>query len=238
LETNVDRIPNVDEGEAAREGARPRRRLTQAEAKERTRQELVAAAARVFAQKGFAGASLEEIAEAAGYSTGAVYYNFAGKEELFLELIRSGWARQIERRTEAVTRVFAEAAADGGDPFDTLSAFLAGRAGQGSDVSPLVAEFWLYAVRHPEVMDLVAAKLSEQDRGLEPVIAEAMERYGTPEGISPAELTLVAMSLFEGLARRRRMDKDAVPDDLFARVLRRLFGVDRRTETQAAAEQK
>ena len=221
----------MDEGAAASEGARPRRRLTQAEAKERTRQELVAAAARVFARKGFAGASLEEIAEAAGYSTGAVYYNFAGKEELFLELIRSGWSRQIERRTEAVTRVFAEAAADGGDPFDALSAFLAGRAGQGragqgNDASPLVAEFWLYAVRHPEVMDLVAAKLSEQDRGLEPVIAAAMERYGTPAGISPTELTLVAMSLFEGLARRRRMDKDAVPDDLFARVLRRLFGAD------------
>lgn len=180
----------MSEGEAAPEGARPRRRLKQAEAKERTRQELVAAAARVFARKGFAGASLEEIAEAAGYSTGAVYYNFAGKEELFLELIRSGWSRQIERRTEAVTRVFAEAAAHGGDPFDALSAFLAGRAGQGSDVSPLVAEFWLYAVRHPEVMDLVAAKMSEQDRGAEPVIAAAMERYGTPDGISPAELTL------------------------------------------------
>ena len=119
------------EGEAAPEGARPRRRLKQAEAKERTRQELVAAAARVFARKGFAGASLEEIAEAAGYSTGAVYYNFAGKDELFLELIRSGWSRQIERRTEAVTRVFAEAAAHGGDPFDALSAFLAGRARPG-----------------------------------------------------------------------------------------------------------
>jgi len=227
----------VSEGEAAPEGARPRRRLTQAEANKRTRQQLVAAAASVFARKGFAAASLEEIAEAAGYSTGAVYYNFAGKEELFLELIRSGWSQQIERRTEAVTRVFAEAAAHGGDPFDALSAFQAGRAGQGSDVSPLVAEFWLYAVRHPEVTGLVAAKLSEQDRGLEPVIAAAMERYGTPDGISPAELTLVAMSLFEGLARRRRMDKDAVPDDLFARVLRRLFGVDSRTDTQAAEEQ-
>jgi len=238
LVVNVDTIPNVNEGEVpgaqapestasentASESTAPRRRLTQAEAKERTRQQLVAAAARVFAAKGFAGASLEEIAEAAGYSTGAVYYNFSGKEELFLELIRSGWSRQIERRTAAVTRVFQEAAANGGDPFDALSGFLAGRAGQGSDVSPLVAEFWLYAVRHPEVMDLVAANLSEQDRGLEPVIAGAMERYGTPEGISPAELTLVAMSLFEGLARRRRMDKDAVPDDLFARVLRRLFG--------------
>ena len=101
----------ANEGAAAPEGARPRRRLTQAEAKERTRQELVAAAARVFARKGFAGASLEEIAEAAGYSTGAVYYNFAGKEELFLELIRSGWSRQIGRRTEAPRPLAAAATA-------------------------------------------------------------------------------------------------------------------------------
>jgi AcrR family transcriptional regulator len=198
-------MANVSEGEAAPEGARPRRRLTQAEAKERTRQQLVAAAARVFALKGFAGASLEEIAEAAGYSTGAVYYNFAGKEELFLELIRSGWSRQIERRTEAVTRVFAEAAAHGGDPFDALSAFLAGRAGQGSDVSPLVAEFWLYAVRHPEVMDLVAAKLSEQDRGLEPVIAAAMERYGTPDAAGQLAASRLAQVVQPGQRQALRL---------------------------------
>jgi AcrR family transcriptional regulator len=64
----------------------PRRRLTRAEAKARTRQLLLEAAASVFASKGFAGASVEEIAEAAGFSIGAVYSNFGSKEELFLEL--------------------------------------------------------------------------------------------------------------------------------------------------------
>lgn len=209
----------------------PRRRLTQAEAKERTRQQLLAAAARVFARKGFAGASLEEIAEQAGYSTGAVYYNFANKEQLFLELIRAGWSRQIANRAEAVARVFAEAAATGGDPFGALSAFVAGRAGRDSDLPTLAAEFWLYAVRNPEAMDLIAAKLGEQDRGIEPTVAAAMDRFGTPPGISAAELTTVAMTLFEGLVRRRRIDPGAVPDDLFARVLRRLFGAGTGTGT-------
>ena len=213
------------------EAKAPRRRLTQAEAKERTRAQLLASAAQVFARKGFAGASLEEIAEEAGYSTGAVYYNFANKEQLFLELLRSGRSRQTANRVQAVTRVFREAAEGGSDPFDTLSVYMAAIADCRGETSPLAAEFWLYAVRNPEAMELVAERLGEEDRGLEPVIAAAMERYGTPPGISPDELTLAAMALFNGLVRRRRIDRDAVPDDLFGRVLRRLFGVDTGPDT-------
>lgn len=208
------------------EAGAPRRRLTQAEAKERTRAQLLAAAAQVFARKGFAGASLEEIAEQAGYSTGAVYYNFANKEQLFLELLRTGWSRQIANRVQAVTRIFTEAAASGGDPFVTLSTYIGAIADRGSEMSPLAAEFWLYAIRHPEAMDLVAEKLGEEDRGLQPAIAAAMERFGTPPQISPEELALVAMALFNGLVRRRGIEAGAVPDDLFGRVLRRLFGAE------------
>ena len=223
--TYFHRLLYVSEGEAGAAKA-PRRRLTQAEAKERTRAQLLAAAAEVFARKGFAGASLEEIAEEAGYSTGAVYYNFANKEQLFLELLRGGWSNRISKRVQAVTRIFAEAAAGGADPFDTMSVYLAAIGDYQGETSPLAAEFWLYAVRNPETMEMVAGQLGEEDRGLEPVIAEAMERYGTPPGIAPDELALVAMALFNGLLRRRRIDKHAVPDDLFARVLRRLFGAE------------
>src|ERR671930_47855 len=51
---------------------------------EETRKELIASAVRVFAERGFHGASVEQIARAAGYSTGAVYWHFGGKDELFL----------------------------------------------------------------------------------------------------------------------------------------------------------
>src|SRR3954468_12068142 len=54
------------------------------ERREETRRELVDAAMRVFAQRGFHGASLEQIAREAGYTTGAIYWHFAGKDELFL----------------------------------------------------------------------------------------------------------------------------------------------------------
>jgi len=176
----------------------------------------------VFAQKGFGGASLEEIAEVAGYTTGALYYNFSGKEELFLELLTTSMSREIANRVDDVTRIFSEADA-GQDPFEALSGFVAKRASRNREFAALSAEFWLYAVRNPAAMDLIAAKFSEQDRGLEPVAAAAMERFGTPPGISAAEVTMVALMLFRSLAQRRRIDPAAVPDDLYARVLRRLF---------------
>jgi len=43
--------------------------------------------------EGFAGASVEEIAESAGYSTGALYSNFDSKEQLFLELLSARRSR-------------------------------------------------------------------------------------------------------------------------------------------------
>lgn len=216
-------LAHVDEPE---ETAPKRRRLSQAEAKEQTRQQLLAAAARVFAQKGFGGASLEEIAETAGYTTGALYYNFTGKEQLFLELLAVGMTRQAARRAEAVTRAFSEAAATGADPFETLSEFVAGRADSTGELAALNAEFWLYASRNPGAMKLLAAKLGEQDEALGPAITAAMEQLGTPPGITPAEMALITDSLFAALVRRRRIDPGAVPDDLFARVLRRLFAAD------------
>jgi hypothetical protein len=75
-------------------------------------------------------------------------------------------------------------------------------------------------------MKLLAAKLGEQDEALEPAITAAIEQLGTPPGLTPAEMALITDSLFAALVRRRRIDPGAVPDDLFARVLRRLFAAD------------
>ncbi len=206
MEDDVDRLP--------------RRRLTQSESKERTRRQLLAAAARVFANEGLAGASLEEIAELAGYTTGALYYHFANKEQLFLELLRTGWSRQIANWIAAASEVLREEA---GDPFEALSRFVVARAAREGELEPLQGEFWLYALRNPEAMAVVAEKLREQVNGLLPVITSVMQRTGSAPGLTPEELTTVSLALFQGLVRRRRIDPDTVSEDLFARVLRRLF---------------
>src|SRR5258706_6443215 len=61
-------------------------RLSRQQSRLQTRERLLEAATLVFSRRGFDAASVEEIAEEAGYSKGAVYSNFASKEELFLTL--------------------------------------------------------------------------------------------------------------------------------------------------------
>ena len=69
--------------------------MTRAESQAQTRAELLAAAARVFERRGYERASIAQIAEEAGYSHGAVYSNFDGKEDLFLALYEQSVARRV-----------------------------------------------------------------------------------------------------------------------------------------------
>ncbi len=203
----------------ASEPSPSRKRLTRAEAKEQTRQRLLESAARAFADKGFGGASLEEIAESAGYSTGALYANFANKEQLFMEVVAARRARAAGRRAEAVSKALDEH----GDPFDELSKLFVQVADRDREFAPLQAEFWLYAVRHPAAMGVIAAGVSDQLDALEPVVARAMDRFCAAADAAPREVTMIMLALFQGLMRQRRLDPHAVPDDLFAHALRWLF---------------
>ena len=215
--TNINRLTDVSDPGPAR-----RRRLTRAEAKARTRQRLLDSAARIFAEKGFGGASLEEIAEAAGYSTGALYANFGNKEHLLLEVVAARRARAAARRTGAIAEIFGKQGGDF-DPFGALSEVFAQIADRDREFAPLQAEFWLYAVRNPEAKKVIADSLSDQVDELEPVVAGALARFGADPGVAPREVTVILLALFQGLMRRRRLDPAAVPDDLLARALRWLF---------------
>jgi len=88
-----------------------RRRLTREESKEVTRRRLIEAAERLFIRKGFGEASVEEISEAAGYSRGAFYSNFDGKDQMFLAVI-------ARRRPKAMDAVFQQSF----DPAERMAA--------------------------------------------------------------------------------------------------------------------
>jgi AcrR family transcriptional regulator len=74
---------------------KPRKRLTREESRAQTRATLIAVGRRHFLRYGLGGAVAEKIAEDAGYSRGALYANFDGKEELFLAVIREEQTRHL-----------------------------------------------------------------------------------------------------------------------------------------------
>jgi AcrR family transcriptional regulator len=113
-----------------------------------TREALVASGREVFAKRGFHAASLEEIAEAAGFTRGAVYSNFENKEELFFAVLD----RHVEMQLAAFDAFFEHAggpvaAADD----DVVRVWRQMAAGSDPEWVALSLEFRLYALRNPEV---------------------------------------------------------------------------------------
>src|SRR3954447_23251781 len=119
------------------------KRLTRAEQGERNRALVLAAARRVFLERGYSGATLEAIAEEAGFSKGVVYSQFAGKPDLFLALLEA----RIAERAEQNALVSAGLAG-----LDGLRALLDANARvseEGGDWSRLLIEFRVIAARDP-----------------------------------------------------------------------------------------
>src|ERR1700716_2741910 len=93
----AETTPRPGRGQAA-----PTTRMTREQRKANPRERLLAAARSVFARSGFHGASVEEIASKAGFSTGALYSNFDGKEDLFLVLMEREIDEHAREISEAV----------------------------------------------------------------------------------------------------------------------------------------
>ncbi|MFR0355194.1 TetR/AcrR family transcriptional regulator [Streptomyces sediminimaris] len=199
--------------------ALPRKRLTRAQAKARTRSLLLDAAARTFARKGFAGASVEEIAETAGFSVGAVYSNFKNKDELFVALLSERAHDRVVRAAE----ILDGEAADADDPAAALGRLLTEVADKDSEFAPLQAEFWLYAIRKPQAMDVLAAQSEQTREALARVIEHRVSEAEVSLTVPSARMSTIVLALFQGLVTQRRTDPDSVPDDLFGQAVRWLF---------------
>ncbi|HEX4564801.1 MAG TPA: helix-turn-helix domain-containing protein [Solirubrobacteraceae bacterium] len=99
-------------------------RLTRKEKQAHTRECLMHSAARVFAQRGLEQASIDEVAEQAGFTKGAFYANFKNKEELFLAMLDERFAKRIEDIEQVVASEgsAAQKARRGGDQFASMLA--------------------------------------------------------------------------------------------------------------------
>jgi AcrR family transcriptional regulator len=194
------------------------KRLRRPERKAQTRRRLTQAAARVFAERGFHAASVEAVAEEAGYSTGAVYSNFSGKEDLFLAL----WEERIERRRRELREVIQNA----GGPKEGLapaSANIMDVLGRERDWFLLYFEFALHAARDPAFARRFERVREQGLADLAAGIAEGLEKAGLESSLDPAELALALKALSYGVGLERLVSEDSVPDELLGRVMELVF---------------
>jgi AcrR family transcriptional regulator len=189
-------------------------RLTREESRANTRERLLAAARRAFARNGFHGASVEEIASEAGFSTGALYSNFEGKEDLFLVLME----REIDEHSREVAEAVrarasvAERAAGGARQWMTTIE-------REPELLLLFMEFWAYGVRDPAVRPKVAERFAQVRRTLSALIADGVRDFDLELALPADELAIAIDALADGIARQKLADPDAIPDDLMGRVI-------------------
>jgi AcrR family transcriptional regulator len=207
----------------------PRRRPTQAERRARTRAQLLKAAGRVFARRGFQGATLDEIAEEAGLSKGALYYNFDSKDQLFLSLLE----QRIRERLADTARVFGPDAASQARAAGT--AFLL-RLERDPRWTPLFFEFVAYAARRPKVRAAFARWMRDTRDQLAELIEERLDQLGLTSPMPPRELAIVISALANGMLIERLFDPNGADVDLLARAVAVL--VDRPTTRPQAPTSK
>ena len=144
-----------------------------------TQERLMAAAGRVFAERGIIGASVEEICEAAGFTRGAFYSNFADKDDLVLALIRQTVQSQVAAAERAIAGM--KAAPGRLDAADLVTYTLAAFAESGTSGRDTVLterELLLHAARQPALREPYLAFEAECDRQLSALILDALAYAG------------------------------------------------------------
>lgn len=182
-----------------------------------TRSKLIDAAMSAFLSRGYKAASLEEISDQAGFSTGAVYSNFAGKEGLFLAC--------LDHRTENQMRMWKEfltAAQESGVQPDGLGKAL---------VEVLPEQRWRRAYLEFQVSALSEAgtrRLLEGQRRWKGVVTRLLRVYCDSNGLTPAisleELAESLASLADGLSLNALVDTDMDIAAIFTRTVHAMVG--------------
>jgi AcrR family transcriptional regulator len=174
--------------------SKPKKRLTREESRAQTRATLMAVGRQHFLRYGLGGAVAEKIAEDAGYSRGALYSNFDGKEELFLAVIRE----EQDRRVEAFHSMFEE------EPSakERLRKMRDAVADLVTDPDWIVlrAEFEAGALRNERIRQTFVEVHRKQVRDGGNLIRNLARSSEIHMGIRPNEFMMIILNLTHGLA--------------------------------------
>jgi AcrR family transcriptional regulator len=190
--------------------------LTPERRRQQTRDYLLRAAEEVFAARGFHGASLDEVAAVAGFTKGAVYSNFKNKDDLFLALLESRSALELD----ALRATVADSESTGGDDLSRFVALIRNQlASAGHIWGPLYQEFSVYAMRNDEAR----AKLAQSEQADIDAIAELIsaerKRHGF-ENTEPVEhIARIVVALTRGLFGMQLINPGVIDDALLETTL-------------------
>ncbi len=198
----------------------PRRRLTREDKRRANQARILQAARKVFAQHGYHGATIGEIADEAGLSNGAVYYNFANKEDLFLALLGE-WRTELIADVQTAAGRPSSAAPE--HSFDDEVRHVVETLKRGREWRLLLFEFVTYAARNPEFRQRFAAGRQNFKAALASALADRIAAHRLQPAVSPAQLAILVSALVNGLAVDELTEPGAIPDDLLATALRALM---------------
>jgi AcrR family transcriptional regulator len=193
--------------------------MSRAERQERTRGELVDAAERLFSDQGFRATSIDAVAAEAGFTKGAVYSNFASKEDLFFAV----YERRVDRRVEEMEAAIA-ASPSAREAVERLVPGAGGRAAASDGWLAVFFEFWAHVLRHPELRERFAA---QHRRVIEP-LARISVQFSAEEGErlpdDPFKLATARFAMQLGLQLERLTQPEVVDDDFGRRMATILMG--------------
>jgi AcrR family transcriptional regulator len=183
------------------------------------REALLEAALEVFAERGFRDSSVDEIAERAGYSKGAVYWHFSSKDDLFFALLEE----RIDRPWNDHFAILESSTPDQDMALEAsrrLADFLRGEKA----LLLLEHEYWSLAIRDPKLRERYSKRQARLRAGLAKAIVARLEHLGAPPLTgSPEDLATAFISLVYGLGREKLIDPATVPENLLGDTLALIY---------------
>lgn len=190
-----------------------RRRLTQEERRKETRQLLLESAVETFARLGFHGASIEKIAENAGFSKGAIYAHFHSKEELFQAILEHQMnlyvcnIQQMINQQPSLSQLI-----------ETMNEHFLSIRKKNRTQSMLIMEFLLYAMREESFRltwsQIITESVEQISNALEKLMSE---ENGT--SLSTNEMAWTILSLENSITLFYYISKDHIPLNLYRKSL-------------------
>jgi AcrR family transcriptional regulator len=184
--------------------------------RDETRERLFEAAAQVFEERGIGAASIGAISEAAGFTRGAFYSNFASKEELIIEMLEDHVEQTVQRNLELLARHR--------DPVDFVTALRAVDRSQQDPLgrSPLLhMELILFVARAERHRPALAKRLRARRAVIAEIIATTNQASGHGDPVDPSWAGML-LALEDGFRLHRLIDPATTPADSFLRAVSEL----------------